>query len=44
MTDDATRKYIYFEGVYNRSEVYLNGLLLGIRPYGYISFLYDMTP
>lgn len=36
--------YIYFEGIYNRSEVYLNGHLLGKRPNGYISFLYDMTP
>lgn len=36
--------YIYFEGVYNRSEVYLNGQLLGKRPNGYISFMYDMTP
>ena len=39
-----THHYIYFEGVYNRSEVYLNGHLLGKRPNGYISFLYDMTP
>lgn len=44
ITDDAERHYIYFEGVYNRSEVYLNGHLLGKRPNGYISFLYDMTP
>ena len=36
--------YIYFEGVYNRSEVYLNGHLLGKRPNGYISFMYDLTP
>ena len=36
--------YIYFEGVYNRSEVYLNGQLLGKRPNGYISFLYELTP
>lgn len=36
--------YIYFEGVYNRSEVYLNGHLLGKRPNGYISFAYDATP
>ena len=36
--------FIYFEGVYNRSEVYLNGHLLGKRPNGYVSFLYDMTP
>lgn len=44
ITDTAARHYIYFEGVYNRSEVYLNGHLLGKRPNGYISFLYDMTP
>ena len=36
--------FIYFEGVYNRSEVFLNGHLLGKRPNGYISFMYDMTP
>ena len=40
----AARHYIYFEGVYNRSEVYLNGHLLGKRPNGYISFMYDLTP
>ncbi len=44
VTDDAARHYIYFEGVYNRSEVYLNGHLLGKRPNGYISFMYDLTP
>lgn len=44
ITDKAARHYIYFEGVYNRSEVYLNGHLLGKRPNGYISFLYDLTP
>lgn len=42
--DKAKRHYIYFEGVYNRSEVYLNGQLLGKRPNGYVSFMYDMTP
>lgn len=36
--------YLYFEGVYNRSEVYVNGHLLGKRPSGYISFMYDATP
>ncbi|HEX3007685.1 MAG TPA: glycoside hydrolase family 2 TIM barrel-domain containing protein, partial [Bacteroidales bacterium] len=36
--------YIYFEGIQNRSEVYINGQLLGKRPNGYVSFLYDMTP
>ena len=38
------RHYVYFEGVYNYSEVYLNGHLLGMRPSGFASFLYDMTP
>lgn len=41
---DAENLYIYFEGIYNRSRVYLNGHLLGERPNGYISFMYDMTP
>ncbi len=36
--------YVYFEGVYNHSEVYLNGRLLGRRPSGFASFLYDLTP
>lgn len=44
VTDDAPRHYIYFEGVYNRSTVYLNGHRLGHRPNGYISFMYDLTP
>lgn len=44
VTDDSPRHYIYFEGAYNRSEVYLNGHLLGKRPNGYVSFMYDLTP
>lgn len=36
--------FLYFEGVYNRSEVFLNGNSLGYRPNGYISFMYDATP
>lgn len=35
---------IEFDGVYMNSSVYVNGHLLGIRPYGYISFSYDITP
>lgn len=42
--DKQSRHFIYFEGVYNRSEVYLNGHLLGKRPNGYVSFMYDLTP
>ncbi len=38
------KQYIYFEGVYNRSDVYVNGNLVGKRPNGYISFMYDLTP
>ena len=36
--------YLYFEGVYNRSEVFVNGQSVGVRPNGYISFMYDVTP
>src|SRR5574344_1149486 len=39
-----SRFFIDFDGVYMNSDVYLNGHLLGHRPYGYISFEYDMTP
>ena len=35
---------IDFEGVYMNASVYINGHLLGTRPYGYISFSYDLTP
>lgn len=34
---------IEFGGVYMNSEVWINGHYLGKRPYGYISFNYDMT-
>lgn len=40
----ADSVFIYFEGVYNRSSVFLNGHLLGYRPSGYNSFMYEMTP
>lgn len=35
---------IDFDGVYMNSEVFINGHSLGTRPYGYISFGYDLTP
>lgn len=35
---------IQFDGVYNNSEVWINGHFLGQRPNGYISFSYDLTP
>lgn len=41
---EGERYFIDFDGVYMNSHVYLNGHLLGHRPYGYSSFEYDMTP
>lgn len=35
---------IYFEGVYMNSEVFINGKSLGVYPYGYTSFAYELTP
>jgi len=44
----ATQKgkaiFIEFDGVYRNGEVFINGHSLGIRPYGYSSFQYDLTP
>jgi beta-galactosidase len=42
--DEGRRLFIDFDGVYMNSTVYLNGQELGTRPYGYISFRYDLTP
>jgi beta-galactosidase len=36
--------FIEFDGAYMNSQVWINGNLLGARPYGYISFEYDLTP
>jgi beta-galactosidase len=36
--------FISFDGIYNNSEVWINGKYLGKRPNGYISFQYDLTP
>ena len=37
------RYKIEFDGIYMNSSVYVNGHLVGTRPYGYISFSYDIT-
>jgi beta-galactosidase len=42
--DAARRMFIVFDGVMANSDVYLNGELLGHRPYGYVSFVYELTP
>jgi beta-galactosidase len=36
--------YIDFDGVYQKSTVWVNGHKLGFRPNGYISFRYELTP
>ncbi|UCC74550.1 MAG: beta galactosidase jelly roll domain-containing protein, partial [Gemmatimonadota bacterium] len=38
------RVSIEFDGVYQMSDVWINGHHLGRRPYGYVSFYYDLTP
>ena len=40
----AKKTAVYFEGVYMNSEVFINGKSLGVYPYGYSSFSYDLTP
>ena len=41
---EGRRIAIEFDGVYKNSEVWINGHSLGRRPFGYISFEYDLTP
>lgn len=42
--EEAIRKQtLYFEGVYNNSEVWVNGIYVGKRPSGYVSFAYDIS-
>jgi beta-galactosidase len=36
--------FIDFDGIYRKSEVWINGHSLGVRPSGYISFRYNLTP
>ncbi|REG99456.1 glycoside hydrolase family 2 TIM barrel-domain containing protein [Flavobacterium aquicola] len=35
---------LYFEGVYMNSEVFINGVSVGVWPYGFSTFYYDITP
>ncbi len=41
---DGKRIKIRFDGSYMNSSVYLNGIFLGQRPYGFSTFEYDLTP
>jgi hypothetical protein len=40
----SKKVFVYFDGVYKNSEVWLNGHLLGKRPSGFASFQYELTP
>ena len=42
-TDAGKHVTICFDGVYMNSDVWLNGHHLGNHPYGYTSFVYDLT-
>ncbi len=37
------RVFVEFDGVMANSEVWINGVSLGKRPYGYVSFRYELT-
>jgi beta-galactosidase len=41
--DAARRTFIVFDGVMANSDVWINGEPLGHRPYGYVSFVYDLS-
>ena len=43
-SEKKRKVFISFDGVYNNSEVWINGIYLEKRPNGYISFQYDLTP
>jgi Beta-galactosidase/beta-glucuronidase len=36
--------FIDFDGIYKNGEVWINGHRLGLRPYGYSSFRFELTP
>ncbi len=40
---EGKKVQILFDGVYMNSEVWINGQSLGVHPYGYTPFYYDLT-
>jgi beta-galactosidase len=40
----GSRAWLEFDGVHMNSDVWINGRHVGRRPYGYVSFAYDITP
>jgi beta-galactosidase len=43
-SDAARRIMLQFDGVYQCSDVWINGQHLGFRPYGFSTFYYDLSP
>ena len=43
-SSEGKKVQILFDGIYMNSEVWINGQSLGIHPYGYTPFYYDLTP
>jgi beta-galactosidase len=41
--DSRRRVFLEFDGVMANSDVWINGFHLGQRPYGYVSFRYELT-
>lgn len=43
-SSEGNRVFVRFDGVYMRSQVWINGRMVGEYPNGYNSFEYDITP
>ncbi|WP_205702980.1 sugar-binding domain-containing protein [Botryobacter ruber] len=41
---NGRKVFVEFDGIMANSDVWVNGKHLGKRPYGYVSFQYDLTP
>ena len=41
--EEGGRFFVCFDGVMGTAEVYINGVRLGMRPYGYSSFRFELT-
>lgn len=42
--NEHSRYVLHFDGAFMNTSVYVNGKLVGIRPYGFIGFGFDITP
>ncbi|WP_314947265.1 glycoside hydrolase family 2 TIM barrel-domain containing protein [Hoylesella shahii] len=42
--NEQSRYVLHFDGAFMNTSVYVNGKLVGIRPYGFIGFGFDITP